>query len=204
MIRRLAALTAVLAALSPGVAGALVTIEGFYGLARPPAADFGAAVDSADRSRDLADSSHQIVGGDVLVNLGAFQFGGVVDRTIGDVGEVTALGGLLGFRFGDKLRLDLLGEVGGQRIGDVFEDTDLVTRSTEDQWLLYVGLRPGFAYRFGSGGSGILLGIWGFVRWDVEDERLPVRRTVGDPGSPENVDLGRTTIGAAVRLGFEL
>ena len=72
------------------------------------------------------------------------------DRRRDDAGQgpdQTAVGGLA-IRLGDKLRLDLLGEIGGQRYGNVFEDDDVVTGSTEEQWLVYVGLRP--ASRIGS------------------------------------------------------
>jgi hypothetical protein len=202
MVRRLAPLL-VAVALAPRPADAAVLIEGFYGLARPPAADFSAAVDSAQQSSDLADSSQQIYGGDILINLGGFQFGAIVDTTSGDVAEQTAIGGLAGFRFGDKLRFDLLGELGGQRFGNVFEDTDVVSASTEDQWLMYVGLRPGIAYRFGGPESmGVVVGVWGFARWDLTDGNTRVDAGEGVP-SPGDVDLGGTTIGATLRLGLE-
>jgi hypothetical protein len=154
--------------------------------------------------RDLSESSMQIAGGDVLLNLGAFQLGAIVDTTFGDGIKQTAVGGLLGFRLGDKLRLDLLGEAGGHRFGNVLDDPSIVTGSSTDEWLFYVGVRPGIAYRLGSGGTGILLGVWGFARWDVTDRRVGV--TVGDATgtSPADVELGGTTIGATLRLGIEL
>lgn len=202
MLRRSALLLAALALVVPHRAQAgFLTIEGLYGFARPPAANFSAAAQGTVDDQDLSDDTLQIAGGDILLNLGLLQFGAIGDVTIGDGVTQTALGALGGIRLGDKLRLDLLGEIGGHRFGNVVDDPDLVTASSSDQWLLYVGLRPGVAYRFGSGSSGIILGVWGFVRWDVTDESVPV--TV-DGASIGNVDLGGTTIGATLRLGLEL
>jgi hypothetical protein len=173
-------------------------IEGLYGFARPPEADFRAALGAAVEDDDFSESSLQIAGGTLLLNFGAFEIGAIVDRTFGDGVTQTSVGGLVGFRIGDQLRLDLLGEVGGQRYGDI-------RGSSAEEWLMYVGVRPGIAYRFeigAPGGAGFLLGVWGFARWNVTDER--VRVTVGTVDDVGDVDLGGTTIGATLRAGFEL
>lgn len=188
-------------------AGLGLSIEGLYGIARPPAADFRAAVSGAANDRDLSESSLQIAGGTLLVHLGALELGAIADGTFGDGVTQTAIGGLAGFRLGGKLRLDALVEAGGHRYGNVLDDPSVVTGSSADQWLFYVGLRPGLAYRMdlaGPGGVGFLVGLWGFVRWDVNDKTVPV--TVGSAGStaPGNVDLGGTSIGLTLRAGFEL
>jgi hypothetical protein len=199
MLRRTALALSAIALLTPGAARAVLTIEGFYGAARPPEANFRAALGGAVNDQDLSDDTLQIAGGDLLLNFGGFQLGAIVDQTFGDGVDQTAVGGLLGFRLGDRLRLDLLGEAGGHRfgsIGDNVPDAD-----DADQWLFYLGLRPGLAYRIGSGTSGIILGVWGFVRWDVTDDRVPL--TVGG-ARVGDVDLGGTSIGATLRLGFEL
>jgi hypothetical protein len=199
------ALLAAVALLTPAAADAAgVSIEAFYGLARPPAADFNSAVSGTVEDQDLSDDSSQIVGGTVLLNLGGFEVGAIVDTTMPDQGpDQTAIGALAGIRLGDKLRVDLLGEIGGQRYGNVLEDQDVVTGSTTEQWLMYVGLRPGVAYRFdlGAGSAGIILGVWGFARWDLTDGTAQVR--AGNAPSPGEVDLGGTTIGATARLGLE-
>jgi hypothetical protein len=194
-------LLAALMLLAPATAGAAnLSIEALYGVSWPPGADFESAVGGVN-SQDLSEETAQIVGGTVLVNLGVFEFGAILDTTIPDQGpEQTAIGALAGLRFGDKLRLDLLGEIGGQRYGNVFEDSDVVAESTSEQWLMYVGLRPGVAYRFGSGGAGLLVGVWGFARWDVTDENIPV--TAGDTPQGE-VKLGGTTVGLTLRAGIE-
>jgi hypothetical protein len=189
----------------PHTARAGIAIEGLYGFARPPAADFSAAVSGAANDKDLSDDSLQIAGGTLVLNLGVFELGAVVDKTFGSGVTQTALGGLVGLRIGDKLRLDLLGEAGGHRFGDFTDDPSVITASSTNEWLFYVGLRPGIAYRFDvSPGFGLLLGIWGFARWDVTDKSVPV--TVGGVSgtAPGNVDLGGTSIGVTLRAGIEL
>jgi hypothetical protein len=197
---RIALLAAVVLLAPATTRAANVSIEALYGVSWPPAADFDSAVGGVN-SQDLAEETAQIVGGTVLVNLGIFEFGAILDTTIPDQGpDQTAIGALGGIRLGDKLRLDLLGEIGGQRYGNVFEDSGVVAESTSEQWLMYVGLRPGVAYRFGSGAAGLLVGVWGFARWDVTDENIPV--TAGDVPQGE-VDLGGTTVGLTLRAGIE-
>lgn len=199
----LVALTVLLPARAmPGVA-----IEGLYGFARPPEADFRAAVAGAAADDDFSENSLQIAGGTLLLNFGVFEVGAIVDATFGDGVTQTAIGGLAGFRIGDKLRLDLLGEVGGHRFGNLADHPSIVTSSSSDEWLLYVGLRPGLAYRFelgAPGGAGFLLGIWGFARWNVTDKTVPVTVGVAGDTEPGEFDLGGTSIGAAIRAGFEL
>lgn len=195
-------LLAAIVLLAPVAANAAnLSIEALYGVAWPPAADFSSAV-SGVNSNDVSENTAQIVGGTVLLNLGFLEFGAILDTTVPDTGpDQTAIGALGGIRLGDKLRLDLLGEIGGQRYGNVFKDSDVVTGSTSDQWLMYVGLRPGVAYRFGSGGLGLVVGVWGFVRWDLTDKNVPVN--AGSSPSPGEVKLGGTTIGATLRAGIE-
>jgi hypothetical protein len=196
------ALLAAVALLAPATAHAAdFSIEALYGIAFPPAADFESAVEDVDDD-DLSEDSAQIVGGTLLLSFGLLEVGAILDATIPDRGpDQTAIGALGGIRLGEKFRVDLLGEIGGQRYGNVFEDSDVVTDSTEEQWLLYVGLRPGIAYRFGAeDGIGVVLGVWGFARWDVTDENVQV--SAGDE-TQGDVELGGTTLGATLRAGIE-
>jgi hypothetical protein len=189
--------------LPPHAASALgLAIEGLYGFVRPPAADFRASVAGAAADDDLSDSSLQLAGGTVLLDLGGFELGAIIDQTFGDGVQQTAVGGLVGLRLGDKLRLDLLGEAGGHRFGDIRDDPSVVTASSSDEWLFYVGLRPGLAYRIDLvPGAGLLVGVWGFVRWDVTDKNVPV--TVGGAGDAGDVELGGVSVGATLRAGIE-
>jgi hypothetical protein len=183
---------------------ASIAIEGLYGLVRPPEANFQAAVAGAAADDDLSESSLQIAGGTLLLDLGGLEFGAIIDKTFGDGVTQTALGALAGLRLGDKLRLDLLGEAGGHRFGDFTDDPSVVTASSTDEWLFYVGLRPGLAYRIDLlPGVGLLVGVWGFVRWDVTDKTVPVTVS-GAPAAPGDLELGGTSIGATLRAGIEL
>lgn len=203
-MRRIMGLAAALALIAPAAASALdLQIEGFYGLERPPTTSFSAAVSGAGSASDLYKSSLQLAGGDVLLNLNGLELGAIADVTFGsNTASQTALGGLVGIGIGGgpgNLKLDLLAEAGGHRYGNFAKHPDVVTSSSSDQWLAYVGLRPGVSFAIG---GPLSIGVWGFVRWDVTSHNLPV--TVGSAGSQGSYKLGGTTVGAAVRLGIDL
>jgi hypothetical protein len=206
VLRRLAVLAAIAAALLvfPRPAHALVTLEGFYGIARPPSVDFSDAVTGARNDSHLFKDSLQIAGGDVILHLGWLELGAIVDTTFrsGSASQ-TAIGGLLGLGFDlGGLRLEALGEAGGHRLGNFTENPSIVTASSTSEWLAYVGLRPGVAVRIG-GTPGLILGVWGFARWDVTDRNVPVSVSGATGTALGNVKLGGTTIGATARLGID-
>jgi hypothetical protein len=209
MTRRIVPILVAAVLAIPQGARAAVSIEGFYGLSRPPSADFSQAVSGAANNPDLIASSLNIAGGDLIFHLGLFELGAIVDTSwkSGSASQ-TAIGGLIGVGgdMGGWLRLEALGEVGGQRYGNFANNPNIVTSSSSQEWFTYVGLRPGVAWRVAtgeSGDTGIILGLWGFARWDLTTSTVPV--TVGNVGStaPGSVKLGGTTIGAELRLGFE-
>lgn len=205
MIRRLAPLALAALALAPRAASALISADVFYGLTRPPSASFSSAVSGA-QNPDLIASSLQIAGGDVLLHLGTLELGAIVDTSFksGSASQ-TALGALAGVGFDlASLRLEALGEIGGQRYGDFLKNPDIVTASSKSEWLAYVGLRPGVAYRFGGfGPAGLLVGLWGFVRWDLTTSNVPVTVASASGTSPGSVKLGGATIGAVARVGLD-
>lgn len=201
-MRRTIGLIAAVALLAPAAARASdFQLEGFYGLERPPTTSFSAAVSGTGSASHLFNTSLQLAGGDVLVNLGGLELGAIIDTTFGNnTGSQTAIGGLLGFALAaGPAKVDLLAEAGGNRYGNFASNPDIVTSSSSSQWLAYVGLRPGVSFRLG---GPLSLGVWGFVRWDVTSHDLPV--TVGNAGSAGSYKLGGTTVGATVRLGFDL
>lgn len=209
MIRRLAPFAVAAALLAPGAARAVVSLEVFYGLSRPRADDFRAAASGAANDPNLFSDSLNLAGGNVLFHLGTFEIGAIVDTSwkSGSASQ-TAIGGLVGIGgdVGRWLRLELLGEVGAQRYGNFAEDPSVVTASSSSEWLAYAGLRPGIAIRMpvgATGRTGVLVGIWGFARWDITDATVPV--TVGSAGSasPGDLELGGTTLGATLRLGLD-
>jgi hypothetical protein len=205
-VRRHIALAAVSAVLfsAPRAAQALITLEGYYGLARPPSVDFHSAVSGATNDSHLWSDSLNIAGGDLILHLGLLELGAIGDVTwkSGSASQtaIGALGGV-GFDLGG-FRLEALGEAGGHRIGNFTENPSIVTSSSTSQWLAYLGLRPGIAYRFGEK-SGFILGLWGYARWDVTSKNVPVTVASAGGTAPGELKLGGTTVGATVRLGYD-
>jgi hypothetical protein len=206
MTHRAAPLLLAAAILAPATASAAVTIEAFYGIARPPSADFSAAVSGAGDDPDLIDNSLNIAGGDLILHLGILEIGAIADVSwkSGSASQ-TAIGALLGVGgdLGGTLRVELLGEIGGHRYGNFLENSEVVTSSSSSEWLAYVGLRPGIAYRLPVGDMGVLVGIWGFARWDLTTSDLPVTVGTADDASPGSLELGGTSIGAVARIGLD-
>ncbi|HYD42083.1 MAG TPA: hypothetical protein VEB43_14730 [Anaeromyxobacter sp.] len=187
------------ALLVPGLAkGVGLTVEGFYGLTRPPETNISNALED----RNIFDDSLQLAGADVLIRLGVFEFGAIADVNWGEgTATQSAIGGLAGFAVPlGPARLDLLGEIGGQRYGNLARNPNIADTDRRDQWLAYVGLRPGLAFKVGSGGPGLLVGIWTFARWDLQKEDVPVTLEGGGTGDYE---LGGVTLGATLRVGVD-
>jgi hypothetical protein len=158
-------------------------------------------VSGAVNSPRLFDTSLELAGGDLLLSLGALEVGAIGDVTFGHhTASQSAIGGLLGFGVPlGPAKLDLLGELGGHRYGNFTEHPEIVTSSSSNEWLLYVGLRPGFSVRIV---GPLSIGVWTFVRWDLQRRTVPV--TVGNATTEGSYKLGGTTIGATFRLGLEL
>jgi hypothetical protein len=198
--------TAVLLAV-PAPARAFFSLELHYGIERPDSTSLKHGVDAALSDTALLKSSSQIVGGLATLKLGFLELGAVADRTWKKDGpSITAVGGLagLGFDLG-AIRLEALGEAGGRRYGDFLKDPAVITRGSNAEWLAYVGLRPGIAYRAELGGGlGFLIGVWGFARWDVTSKNVPVtvRPSDGVDTSAE-YELGGVTFGATGRVGID-
>lgn len=197
--------TLVLAAaalVAPGLAFGGGTIEGFYGIARPPGTSFHSDVSGAVHDPDLFNNSQQIAGADILFNLMWLEFGAVADHSwASGKASQTAVGALLGPRLdAGPVRLDLLGEAGAHRFGNLGSETN----GNKDEWFGYVGLRPGAAFRFAPPGEpGVILGVWTFVRWDLSSKRVPVTAANAGNATAGSLKLGGSTIGATLRLGYE-
>ncbi len=191
----------------PRTAGAVVSIEAFYGITRPSSAGFTAAVSGAADDPDLIDSSLHVAGGDIILHLRWFEIGAIADASwrSGSASQ-TAIGALVGIG-GDYrrvLRLEALGEIGGERYGNFLENANVVTSSSTSEWFTYVGLRPGIAYRIEIGRcTGVLVGLWGYVRWDLTTSNLPVTVRSASGTAPGTLELGGTTIGAVARVGID-
>ncbi len=188
------------ALLAPGLAsGVGLTVEGFYGLTRPP----DTKISNALEDRNIFDDSLQLAGGDVLIRFGVLELGAIADVNWGDdTATQSAIGGLAGIALPlGPARLDLLGEIGGQRYGNLAKNPNLAGNDTGDKWLAYVGLRPGLAFKVGGTGPGLLVGIWTFARWDLQKE--DVRVTLAGGGGEGDYELGGVTLGATLRVGVD-
>ena len=186
----------------PSLARAFGTVEGFYGVARPPDTSFSSSVSGA--KADPFRNGLQNAGGEPSGRLRRTARVGRNRRRILEDGSASQsnLGALLGLKLDlAALRLEALGEAGGHRYGNVASSPEIVTASQPSAWLAYVGVRPGIAYTFGT--PGLLLGVWGFARWDLSSKNVPVT-VAGAGGAASNgtVKLGGTQVGATARLGF--
>lgn len=151
-------------------------------------------------AQQLRDAS-QTYGVTGVLRLGMLSAGALVE--LGRPGKpntttaIAALGGLnlvLG-----RLQLDALAELGGHRYGDALHNPAVILDSNRSDWLAYVGLRPGISLHLGESGN-ILLGLWGFARWDVTQKDVPV--TLASGIGTGLYKLGGTQIGASLRLGL--
>lgn len=208
MTRRLITFTLAAALLVPAAARARsgVSIEGFYGITRPPSADFHQAVSGAANDPHLLSNSLNLAGGDLILHLGFVELGAIADVSWkGGSASQSAVGALVGVGgdMGGALRFEALGEIGGHRYGNFVKNPDVVTASSNAEWLAYVGLRPGIAYRIDLGGSGVLIGVWGFVRWDLSTSSVPVTVRTAAEASPGTLKVGGATIGAVARVGLD-
>jgi hypothetical protein len=210
MIRRFVPiLFAAALAVLPQVARAAVSIEAFYGLSRPKSDSFSSSVSGAANDPHAIADSLNIAGGDLILHMGLFELGAIIDTSwkSGSASQ-TALGALIGVGgdYAGWLRLEALGELGAQRYGNFANNPDIVTSGSSEEWFMYVGLRPGVAVHIPLGEDGkigALVGVWGFARWDLTTSTVPV--TVGNASSTSagSLKLGGTTLGAELRLGFE-
>lgn len=157
------------------------------------------AADFTD-AQQLRDSSLTL-GATAIVRLGLLEVGGLAE--LGRPGRdnptatVGALGGV-GFSLG-RLRLEALGELGGQRYVDALSNPKVIQDTNASHWLAYVGVRPGVYLRLGESGN-MLLGVWGYGRWAVTQKDVQV--TLADLTGTGIYDLGGSQVGAALRLGF--
>ncbi len=186
------------ALLAPSLAFGVGTIEGFYGIGKPPGTSFRGATSDPHVFRD----SEQLAGGDVMFNITWLQFGAIGDQMWAkNKASITSLGGLLWAKLAaGPVRVDLMGEVGGHRYGNLQN-----LSSNKDQWFAYLGLRPGVAFKLSAPDTpGFLIGVWGFARWDLSSKRTGVvtASNVGET-SPGSIKLGGASYGATVRLGFD-
>jgi hypothetical protein len=159
----------------------------------------GSDFTDAQRMRDTSAT----LGATALFRLGLLEAGALAE--VGRPGRdnttsaVAALGGV-GFELG-RLRLDLLGELGGHRYADALSNPSVIVDANRADWLAYAGIRPGLSLLLGER-RGFLIGLWTFARWDLTRKEIPV--TLSGLGGSGAYDLGGPQHGVALRIGFAL
>jgi hypothetical protein len=154
------------------------------------------------------DHENLLAGTSTTVGATAIFFSGMGELgAIGELGRpgksgATSLLGVLGGLGHDlgAFRLEVLGELGAHKYGDLFHDAPVTGRSKAEAWLVSAGVRPGLSLRFGARDA-FLIGVWGFARWDVTSQDVQV--TLANGGS-SHYRLGGSQYGASLRAGISL
>ncbi len=201
--KTLAALAVTLALAAPAAAFADpvdLTLEAWGGWKRFDALGLKDGVTTAANDSDLLKGSNNAIGADAIVKLsilelGALYEGGVNYKTT----NTRIVGGLLGVGADISLvRLELLGEVGGQQYRNI-------AGSGYDKWFPYVGFRPGVSLRLPIADPiKLVLGVWGFARWDVSSTTVDVLPGTAVGGTMSRYDVGGSTFGVVGRVGIEI
>jgi hypothetical protein len=197
MARSVALAVALLTLTLPGGARALggtsLTVDVWGGVKRYESVR-SATLDAT--KDDLLDGSYNAVGATAVLKLGLLELGALYEGGLDyETTKTMSLAGLLGPAVdAGPIRLELLGEVGGQRYSDV-GGTD------ESAWLPYAGVRPGVSLRLPVFPSlRLVVGAWGFWRRDLTRETV---RSISD--LPEaSYRVGGSSYGVVGRVGFEI
>jgi len=209
MLRRVS-LLALLALSLPALARAdliAVGAEVYGGYNKYDSVGLKSGVDASLSDKALLKSASTHVGLLATVKLTMWELGALAElgQNKGST-ATTVVGGLVGpaIDLGD-LRLEILGELGGRRYGNFLDDPKVVTKGSSEAWLAYVGARPGLSIRFGTVLK-MMVGVWGFARWDLTTKEIPVTvtPTAGGPSATASYKLGGSSFGASLRLGISL
>ena len=161
-------------------------------------------VGAQDR-RDLMSGRFDTMGASAVLRLGWLDLGALYEGTFFDKNATsTVITPLAGFRWDltDRLRLDVLGELGGHRIDDIGSGNPAVTQ-VKTTWLPYVGLRPSLSYLLPAGPLGLVLSATPFARWDLVKKDVTVPTSSG-PSTQTVYEAGGSTFGLVLGLGIEL
>jgi hypothetical protein len=147
---------------------------------------------------DVLKGSFNAVGADAVLKLGFLELGALYEGGLDYKSTKTAtLAPMAGIGFDlTFLRIELLGEIGGQRYYDI-------AGSTQSTWRPYLGVRPGVSLRLDVlGPVRLVLGAWGFARWDLSKTTVVVPGQSNGPST--SYEVGGNTIGLVGRVGLEI
>jgi len=162
----------------------------------------------AEDGRDLIVGNFNAVGASALLRVGFLDLGLLYEGTLlDDEAQSEVLTPLVGVKWdlGDRIRLDVLGELGGHRITDIGTGNDLLAAPPETVWLPYVGVRAGVSYRLpvGLGATRLVLSATPFARWDLVRKEVSVLTSAG-PDTHTVYETGGSTFGLVGGLGVEI
>ena len=163
-----------------------------------------AAVGAAD-GQDLLSGNFDAIGGAGVLRLGWLELGVLYEGTLLDSrARSEVITPLAGFKIdlSDRVRLELLGELGGHRLTRIGSGNALVTQ-TETVWLPYVGVRPSLSLRLPLSQLRLVLSVTPFVRWDLVKKQVEVQTSSGGTASRTFYEAGGSTFGSSAASGFE-
>ncbi len=162
-----------------------------------------ASVGAAD-GQDLIQGNFDTVGAQGLLRIRWLDLGVLYEGTLLDTDAkneiLTPVVGIA-WDLSERVRLDLLGELGGHRVTGVGSGNDLLAEPPKTVWLPSVGVRPSLSYRMPFGPAGLVLSATPFARWDLVKKDVSVQTSSVDPTVYE---VGGTTFGLVVGAGIEI
>jgi hypothetical protein len=210
--RTVLALAAALALAAPRPAeagdGWSLTLGVWGGISRYDVLGLKHGLETVEREdgRDLLHGDFDAVGASAVLRLGWLEVGALYEGTLLDEdARSEVLTPLLGFKWDltQRLRVEVLGELGGHRITDIGSGNDLLAERPKTVWLPYVGVRPGLSYRLPFGPTRLVVSATPFARWDLVKKDVSVRTSLG--GDTHTVyEAGGSTFGLVAGLGIEI
>ncbi len=164
----------------------------------------GVSAVGASEGQDLIQGNFNTVGGSALLRIGWLDLGVLYEGTLLDTDAkneiLTPMVGIA-WDLSQRLRLDLLAELGGHRITGVGSGNGLLAEPPKTVWLPSLGVRTSFGYRLPVGAVGLVLSATPFVRWDLVRKDVSVQTSSLDPTVYE---AGGTTFGLVFGAGIEI
>jgi hypothetical protein len=159
--------------------------------------------------RDLLEGNFNAVGASALLRFRWLELGLLYEGTLlDDDAQSEVLTPLVGFKWdvGERVRLDVLGELGGHRITDIGSGNEWLAEPPETVWLPYVGVRTGVSFRLplGLGRTRLVLSATPFARWDLVKKEVSVQTSDGTTTSHTIYEAGGTTFGIVGGIGIEI
>lgn len=164
------------------------------------------SVGAAD-GKSLLDGSFDVKGGAGVLRLGWLELGLLYEGTLLDTrADSEVFTPVAGFKVDltDLVRLEVLGELGGHRLGQIGTGLAGVT-DTKTVWLPYVGVRPGVAFRLPVSALRLVLSVTPFARWDLVKRQVEVPTSTGTGTTTRTLyEAGGSTFGVVGGIGIEI